>query len=293
MSELETKIGSRGLGRGLSALLGDAAVEKSQVQNGILVETPTDLIIPNPNQPRRQFDKSDLEALAETIRVHGVVQPIIVRAYNEKPGYYSIIAGERRWRASQLAGLHQIPTVIREFNDLDTLKIAIIENLQRSNLNAIEEAMAFEQLLDRFGYNQQTIADAIGRSRAYVANTLRLLGLPKEVQEFVIKGELSAGHARAALGAENPILAAKEMLAKGLNVRDAEKLANNKKSNTSSVSRETKSDSDTEALESDISNLLGLDVKIRHDGAKGGSLTINYKTLEQLDEVCRRLSTPK
>lgn len=293
MNEPEAKLGSRGLGRGLSALLGDVAVDKAQSQNGILVETPIDLIIPNPNQPRRQFDKVELEALAETIRAHGVVQPIIVRAYSERPGYYSIIAGERRWRASQLAGLHQIPTVIREFDDLDTLKIAIVENLQRSNLNAIEEAMAFEQLLDRFGYNQQTIADAIGRSRAYVANTLRLLGLPKEVQEMVINGSLSAGHGRAVIGAEDPIKAANEILAKGLNVRDAEKLANNKKISTSNVSRETKSDSDTEALESDISNMLGLEVKIRHSEIRGGTLTVHYKTLEQLDEVCRRLSATK
>ncbi len=293
MSDLEPKQNSRGLGRGLSALLGEAATERPQSQNGILVETPIDLIIPNPNQPRRQFDKAELEALAETIRAHGIVQPIIVRAYSEKPGYYSIIAGERRWRASQLAGLHQIPTVIREFDDLDTLKIAIVENLQRSNLNAIEEAMAFEQLMDRFGYNQQSIAEAIGRSRAYVANTVRLLGLPKEVQEMVINGDLSAGHARAVLSAPDPVAAAKEIISKGLNVRDAEKLAGKSSSSAGSVSRETNSDTDTEALQNDISNLLGLDVKIRHDGVKGGVVTINYKSLEQLDEICRRLSAPK
>lgn len=293
MSEIEPKQSPRGLGRGLSALLGDVASEKPQSQNGILVETPIDLIIPNPNQPRRQFDKAELEALAETIQTHGIVQPIIVRALEEKPGYYSIIAGERRWRASQLAGLHQIPTVIREFNDLDTLKIAIVENLQRSNLNAIEEAMAFDQLMERFGYNQQTIADSVGRSRAYVANTLRLLGLPREVQEMVIKGDLSAGHARAVLGSDDPVAAAKEILSKGLNVRDAEKLASRKGGSAGSVSRETNNDSDTEALENDLSNLLGLEVKIRHDGAKGGTISINYKTLDQLDEVCRLLSAPK
>lgn len=292
MSEPESKQSSRGLGRGLSALLGDVATEKPQSQNGILLETPIELVIPNPNQPRRQFNKAELEALAETIKIHGVVQPIIVRPYKEKPGHYSIIAGERRWRASQIAGLHHVPTIIREFDDLDTLKIAIIENLQRSNLNAIEEALAFDQLIERFGYNHLTIADAIGRSRAYVANTLRLLGLPREVQEMVINGELSAGHARAVLGADDALSAAKEILAKGLNVRDAEKLTSKKPGSAGSVSRETNRDTDKEALENDISNALGLEVKIRHDGNKGGTLSINYKSLEQLDELCRKLSAP-
>lgn len=292
MSDGENKPSPRGLGRGLSALLGDVSRDDGPNMRGTLLDTPIDLIIPNPNQPRRTFDEEELKTLADTIKTHGVVQPIVIRKMPDKVGYYSIIAGERRWRAAQIAGLHAIPAVIRDYDDLETLKIAIVENLQRANLNAIEEAMAFEQLLDRFGYNQQTIADSIGRSRAYVANTLRLLGLPPEVQDMVSTGQLSAGHARAALASTNPLETAMEIISRGLSVRDAEKLVNRKSSSAGSVSRETTEEQDSSILADDVSNALGLMVQIKHEGEKGGTLIVHYKSLEQLDNVCRKLSRP-
>lgn len=292
MSEQETnpKANNRGLGRGLSALLGETPTEYSQSTSDVSRETSIDLIKPNPNQPRRTFDKDELESLAITIKEHGIVQPIVVRNDLNKQGNYQIVAGERRWRAAQIAGLHKVPIVIKNFDDLETLKVAIVENLQRANLNSIEEAMAFEQLMDRFGYNQQTIADTIGKSRAYVANTLRLLTLPQEVQEMVINGGLSAGHARAALASSDPLNAAREMVAKGLSVREAEKLVNKPKS-ASKGNAQNHFDADSAALAQDLSNALGLDVEIKHKGNAGsGSVTINYNSLEQLDELCRKLT---
>lgn len=290
MSEGENQKPNRGLGRGLSALLGDAPSIANAPSGDSLRELPIEFIRPNPQQPRRTFDTEELAGLAETIKEHGIVQPIVIRSDPTTPGHYSIIAGERRWRAAQIAGLHKVPVVIREFDELTTLKVAIVENLQRQDLNAIEEAVAFGQLMDRFGYNQQQIADTIGKSRAYVANTIRLLGLPKEVQEMVIHGAISAGHARAALMATDPLAAAKEMVAKKLSVREAEGLINKQQAERKNVSRETQIDNDAIALAEDLSANLGLPVEIKHKGDKGGTLTITYLSLEQLDEICRRLS---
>lgn len=292
MSEQNTKPNARGLGRGLSALLGDAPVERSEeTKVASPKELPIELLRPNPNQPRRTFEPNELAALAETIKAHGIVQPIVIREEESTPGYYSIIAGERRWRAAQIAGLHKVPVVLRQFDDLQTLQVAIVENLQRQDLNAIEEAMAFGQLMDRFGYNQQNIADTIGKSRAYVANTIRLLGLPREVQDLVINGTLSAGHARAALASHDPLNAAKEMVNKKLSVREAEALVSKTQIEREKVSRETSQfDADARALAEDLSNVLGLAVEIKHRGDKGGNLQISYNSLEQLDEICRRLS---
>lgn len=288
----QTKPASRGLGRGLSALLGDSPIDAPNAKTENVRELPIELIKPNPNQPRRTFNTDELQSLAETIKAHGIVQPIVIREDLTNPGNYSIIAGERRWRAAQLAGLHVVPIVIRNFDDLETLQVAIVENLQRQDLNAIEEAMAFGQLMDRFGYNQQSIADAIGKSRVYVANTIRLLGLPKEVQDMVINGAISAGHARAALGAGDPLLAAKEMISKNLSVREAESLVSREQQERKSVSRETNNQqADAKALAEDLSNTLGLLVDIKHRGEKGGIIQINYRNLEQLDEICRRLTS--
>jgi|APTNR8051073442_1049403.scaffolds.fasta_scaffold05028_2 ParB family chromosome partitioning protein len=281
----------RGLGRGLSALLGEVAEVQSNPSHNVSRETPIEMIHPNPNQPRRHFNREDLEALAGTIKEHGIVQPIVVRLSENGSGQYSIVAGERRWRAAQLAGLHRVPVVIRHFDDLETLKVAIVENLQRSNLNAIEEALAFEQLIDRFGYNQNSIADSVGRSRAYVANTIRLLALPPEVKEMVIHGTLSAGHARAALASNDPLKAANEMVARGLSVRDAEKLANRQPSNVKPASQKSQQDVDSIALSNDLSDSLGLEVEIKHSKKTGvGKLVLAYNNLEQLDELCRRLT---
>ena len=282
----------RGLGRGLSALFGEASTEPAPAPRqrpGSARELSVELIKPNPNQPRRTFDQEELNALAETIKEHGIVQPIVVRPSPSRAGEYEIIAGERRWRAAQIAGLHQVPTVEKDFDDLETLKVAIVENLQRQNLNAIEEAMAFSQLMDRFGYNQQAIAGTIGKSRVYVTNTLRLLALPKEVQELVKDGKLSAGHARAALAADDPMAAANEMVTKNLSVRDAEKLVTAPKTPKQSVSRETRENSDVSALENDLSAVLGMNVKLKHNANNTGSILIDYRTLEQLDDICRKL----
>lgn len=281
----------RGLGRGLSALLGEAAEAQATPSNNVSRETPIEMIHPNPNQPRRHFDRAELEVLASTIKEHGIVQPIVVRLSENGGGQYSIVAGERRWRAAQIAGLHRVPVVIRHFDDLETLKVAIVENLQRSNLNAIEEAMAFEQLIDRFGYNQVSIGETVGRSRAYVANTIRLLTLPPEVVEMVVSGALSAGHARAALATSDPLAAANEMIAKGMSVRDAEKLSNKPSPKAKSESVKSQQDIDSIALSNDLSNTLGLEVEIKHSKKTGvGALVLTYNNLEQLDELCRRLT---
>lgn len=290
MSEIDNTKPMRGLGRGLSALLGESPGIGSNTSAENLRELPIEFIRPNPQQPRRTFDPEELAGLAETIKEHGIVQPIVIRSDPSTPGHYSIIAGERRWRAAQIAGLHKVPVVLREFDELTTLKVAIVENLQRQDLNAIEEAVAFGQLMDRFGFNQQQIADTIGKSRAYVANTIRLLGLPKEVQDMVIHGAISAGHARAALMSADPLAAAKEMVSKKLSVREAESLINKQQAERRNVSRETNVDNDAIALAEDLSANLGLPVEIKHKGEKGGTIIISYQSLEQLDEICRRLN---
>ncbi len=288
MSEHDKAKPGRGLGRGLSALLGEETPAPRQ-RAGSAREISVGLIRPNPNQPRRTFEQEELNALAETIKEHGIVQPIVVRPSPTNQGEYEIIAGERRWRAAQIAGLHEVPTVEKDYDDLETLKVAIVENLQRQNLNAIEEALAFSQLMDRFGYNQQAIAGTIGKSRVYVTNTLRLLALPNEVQEMVKGGQLSAGHARAALSSDDPSAAAKEMVSKNLSVRDAEKLVTKPVNKPKKVSRETPETADVVALENDLSAVLGMGVKLKHKADNSGSIVIDYKTLEQLDELCRRL----
>lgn len=284
----EQKTPARGLGRGLSALMGDTPVVQSSAED-VSRETNIDLIHPNASQPRKHFDKEELISLAETIKEHGIVQPIVVRKDADRSGHYSIIAGERRWRAAQIAGLHKVPIVIKDYDDLKTLKIAIIENLQRANLNPIEEALAYTQLSDRFNYNQQTIADSVGKSRPYIANTMRLLSLDADIQEYLINGQLSAGHARAILASDNPRQLAEEIIAKGLNVRDAEKRVN-AKPKAKNVSRETFEDADTKALTEDLSSSLGLDVQIKHNPNNKGQVTISYNSLEQLDALCRKLT---
>jgi ParB family chromosome partitioning protein len=283
---------ARGLGRGLSALMGDAPPEAMNAGQIRPREARIDHLRRNPQQPRKTFDADDLQALADSIKAHGIIQPLLVRAIADAPDKYEIVAGERRWRAAQMLGLSSVPIVVRELDDLATLEISIVENLQRADLDPIEEAMAFQQLLDRFGRTQQSVADAVGRSRAHVANTLRLLTLPPAVQDMVRNGALSAGHARAALSAADPEAAARQMVAKGMSVRDAERLVQSMGGPAKSgrVSRETSQDPEAEALAADLSAALGLEVTIRHDSGRGGAVTIAYRTLEQLDDVCRRLT---
>jgi len=251
---------------------------------------PIDLVQRNPQQPRRTFDESDLNELSNSIRTHGVLQRILVRAIAD--GKYEIVAGERRWRAAQRAGLHTIPAVIREFNEVEVLEIAIVENVQRTDLNPIEEAQGFQALIDRFGRTQEDIAEAVGKSRPHIANMLRLLKLPDDLQEMVRDGRLSSGHARAILTAPDQRGLAQRVIAEGLNVREVERIAQQAKDEkhgprASVVAAEAKS-ADTRALEASLSNALGLDVTIAEKGS-AGEVKITYKTLEQLDDVIRRL----
>jgi len=251
---------------------------------------PIDLVQRNPQQPRKHFDESDLTDLANSIRAHGVLQPILVRPIAD--GRFEIVAGERRWRAAQRAGLHAIPAVIRELNEVEVLEIAIVENVQRTDLNPIEEAQGFQALIDRFGRTQQEIADAVGKSRPHIANMLRLLSLPDDLQEMVRDGRLSSGHARAILTAPDPRGLAQRAITEGLNVREVERLAQQAKDEkhgprVSAGAGDSKS-ADTRALEQSLSNALGLDVTISDKGG-AGELKISYKTLEQLDDVIRRL----
>ena len=290
------------LGRGLSALLGETQEETFESsETGTtggdrprgVTEIPIDLIQPNPNQPRKTMVEAELAALADSIAEKGVVQPILLRPI-EGGARYEIVAGERRWRAAQRARLHEIPALVRELTDRETLEIGIVENVQRADLNPIEEAQSYRQLIDRFGHTQEDVAQAVAKSRSHIANMMRLLNLPDSIQKHVAGGRLSAGHARAIATAPNAEGLAEEIIARGLSVREAERLAKGqvapekKSKGKTNGSREDK-DADTRALEADITSRLGLSVDICH-GAKGGEIRVHYQTLEQLDDVCRRLS---
>jgi ParB family transcriptional regulator, chromosome partitioning protein len=290
----------RGLGRGLSALLGDTELVNGgerRIPDGTSRDPSTreigiDQIIRNPNQPRRRFDDNDLRTLSDSIATHGVLQPLLLRPLNDNTGRYEIVAGERRWRAAQLAGLHQVPALVRKFDDLGTLEVSIVENVQRADLNPVEEALAYQQLIDRFGRTQQSIADSVGKSRAHIANTLRILGLPEDILVHVSEGRLTAGHGRAILGATDMKAAARTIMDKDLSVREAEKLVTaSGAKNSKRVSRETHLDGDSRALASDLSAALGLDVAIAVKSDHAGNITITYNNLEQLDDLCRRLTT--
>lgn len=275
----------RGLGRGLSALIGDeAGVNEPQARGGRLI--PVAFIRPNPLQPRKSFRADELEDLASSIREKGVLQPILVRPVRGETNAYEIVAGERRWRAAQLAHLHEVPVIVRELSDSESLELAVIENVQRSDLNAMEEAAAYCDLIERFHYTQERIAQEVGKSRSHIANTMRLLKLPESVQTMIRDGALTAGHARTLIGAADPESRAREILSSSLSVRQAE---HRSKSRASSPSHVEKS-ADTKALETSLSNVLGLKVEILDKGATGGTVRIVYRTLEQLDDICRRLN---
>jgi ParB family chromosome partitioning protein len=287
----------RGLGRGISALIGETeplTVPAAGGGEGAGVqETPIELLRRNPDQPRRLFPDFELDELTESIRTHGLLQPILVRPAPGASGEFQIVAGERRWRAAQRAGLRSVPIVVREFNELEILEVGLVENLQREDLNPLEEATAFRMLMDRFGRTQEAVAQAVGKSRSYVANMLRLLTLPENVREYVEAGQLSAGHARAIVSAPNPAGLAKTILDKGLSVRQAEEMAREARDAAEArpkpSRRKGSGGSDTDALAQDLSETLGLAVIIEDRGGKG-EVTIKYRTLEQLDDLCRRLS---
>jgi ParB family chromosome partitioning protein len=278
----------RGLGRGLSALLGDGEPEMHEADHPSRPRSlPIAFLRPNPFQPRRVFDVEELKGLAASIAEKGILQPILVRPTGT-PEVYEIIAGERRWRAAQAAKLHEVPVIVRALSDAQSLEIAIIENVQRADLNAIEEAGAYQELMNRFHYTQEQVADVIGKSRSHIANTLRLLKLPESVKALIAEGKLSAGHARALVGAPDPDALAREILAGALNVRQTEKKA---KSPTAKARPPAAKDADTKALERSLSNALGMEVQIEHQGSKGGTVKIRYRTLEQLDDIIRRLNS--
>lgn len=283
----------RRLGRGLAALIGEmdqpvpAEAERSAVSADRMI--PIEFVTRNPRNPRRFFDDAELHDLASSIRQHGIVQPIVVRTLARDR--YEIIAGERRWRAAQLAGLIEIPVIIRDVDDKTALEIAIVENVQRSDLNALEEALGYEQLIAEYGYTQNDLGEIIGKSRSHVANSLRLLKLPDPVRDMLAAGSLSAGHARALVSTSDPSALARTIVSKGMSVRDAEKLAQNDikaQSEPRAPVQRNQKDSDTLALERTLSDTLGLDVSINHK-ASGGQIRISYKSLEQLEEVCRLL----
>ena len=254
---------------------------------------PIESLKPNPDQPRKIFDREDLEELAASIRDKGVLQPILVRSHPKEDGVWQIIAGERRWRAAQLARLTEAPIIVKEMDDVAVFEVAIIENVQRTDLNPLEEADAYRMLMERFGRTQDAVAGVVGKSRSHVANTLRLLQLPEEVLHHVRTGKLSAGHARALITAPNPVVLADQIVAEGLNVRQAEALARRaadgpKSRKPGAPPAGGEGSADVAALEQDLADALGLKVQLADRGGKG-ELTIGYGTLEQLDDLCRRL----
>jgi ParB family chromosome partitioning protein len=295
--------GRRGLGRGLSALLGENEVSSTlsadpqpTARLGAPHMAPIELLHPNPDQPRKVFSDAELDELAASIREKGVIQPLLVRP-TDAGGEYEIVAGERRWRAAQRAGMRELPVVIRALADGEVLEIGIIENVQRVDLNPIEEALAYKQLIERFGRTQDAVAEVVGKSRPHVANALRLLNLPEAVQGYVLQGQLTAGHARAVLASGDPVALARQVIDQNLSVRQAEALAKKAGSTTGggqgprakAPGHAGGKDADTVALENDLSEALGLSVEILdHEGA--GEVRVQYATLEQLDEICRRLS---
>ncbi|MAN97489.1 ParB/RepB/Spo0J family partition protein [uncultured Roseovarius sp.] len=292
----------RGLGRGLSALMADVTTEGPERpadtprRPDLLV--PVEKVRPNPNQPRRDFDSALLEDLARSIAEKGVLQPLIVRPIADREGEYEIVAGERRWRAAQMAKLHQIPVLVRDFNDTEVLEVAIIENIQRADLNPVEEAFGYQQLMQKFGHTQERLAEALGKSRSHIANSVRLLSLPDEVLGYVREGKLSSGHARALITLDDPAAAARQVIQKSLSVRDTEKMVKTGIGNifmetgrSAKPRKEVLKDADTRALEDDLSASLTMKVEIEHvPGQENGRITIHYASLDQLDRLIGMLS---
>lgn len=286
----------RGLGRGLSALMADVNEPKTnEIIKSLDQTVAIERILPNPNQPRKNFESNSLDDLVASIKEKGVLQPLIVRTVGNN---FEIVAGERRWRAAQKAQIHKLPVIIRNFTDAEVLEVAIIENIQRADLNPIEEAASFRQLMERFGHTQEMLAEALGKSRSYIANLLRLLNLPKAIQEYVLRGDLSAGHARALITIEKPDIIVKKIIEDGLSVRQTEALvrklslgADEGTPKKEIVKRLSEKDADTRALESDLSAALGLKVSLSFDtNGQTGQLKLCYNSLDQLDDLCRKLS---
>ncbi|MFT3690721.1 ParB/RepB/Spo0J family partition protein [Paenirhodobacter sp.] len=283
----------RGLGRGLSALMADTYLtspEAGSEPRRAESHVPIEFIEPNPDQPRRTFEPEKLEELAASIREKGVIQPLIVRNHPHKEGHYEIVAGERRWRAAQIAQLHELPVIIRDLSDTEVLEVAIIENIQRADLNPLEEALSYRQLMERFGHTQEKLAEALSKSRSHIANQLRLLNLPTEVQDYLRDGKLTAGHARAMITSADPIKLAHDAVSKGLSVREVERLAQKPREPAARPAQSRTKDADTVALENDLSAAFGLRVSIMPKTAQSGQVVISYADLEELDRICQALS---
>ena len=290
------------LGRGLSALIGDIpdapvapqpAEERPEARDrGPVASLPIDLLRPNPEQPRRHFDEAELSELSDSIRQRGVIQPVIVRPDPENPELFQIVAGERRWRAAQRAQLHELPVVIRPLTDQEVFELALIENIQRADLNPLEEALAYSKLIERLSYTQEELARIVGKSRPHLANTLRLLTLPPGIQEFLRAGKLTAGHARALIGAADPDGLAMKAVNEGLTVRQVEALARKLPPNEQSKPSRApaQKDADTRLLEGDLSAAIGMKVRIDHAADGGGEVRIRYGSLEDLDRLCQALA---
>lgn len=290
------KTEKRGLGRGLSALMAD--INEPEVQQKT-EDSPRvgDRLVPitkvhaNPDQPRRTFDHVELRDLAKSILTKGIIQPLIVRPDPKKAGEYQIVAGERRWRAAQTAKLDQVPVVVRELDDLEVLEIGIIENIQRADLNPIDEANGYHQLMEKFGHTQEKLSEALGKSRSYLANSMRLLNLPSSVQDMLVDGRLTSGHARALVPADNALTLAKQVIAKGLSVRQTEALVKRGEVPAKPTAPKAVKDSDTISLETDLSANLGMKVNIAHKaGSEAGMVSISYKSFDDLDKLCQLLS---
>ena len=289
---VERKSKSRGLGRGLSSLMGDlnneplTSNENSESQT-IEKLVPVEKIYPNPNQPRKSFQEEKLIELANSIKTKGIVQPLIVRKKKGTKESFEIVAGERRWRAAQRAQIHELPVIIKEFTDIEVLEIAIIENVQRADLNPIEEALGYKNLMENFDHTQDGLSKEIGKSRSHIANLLRLLNLPSSVQELLISGQLTAGHARALVTCDNPLAIAKQIISLGLSVRDAERLAKNViEKKVSNKTKTKEKPADTVLLEADLSAALKMKVSINHEeGKEKGLISITYKSLDELDRI--------
>ena len=278
------------LGRGLAALIGDDTTEEAVIQDiRTLRHMPIELLHASPNNPRKHFGESDLDDLAKSIREKGLLQPIVVRP--RPNGEYEIVAGERRWRASQRAGIHEVPVLIRELSDGEALEIALIENIQRSDLNPLEEARAYSLLLEQFNYTQQQLAESVGKSRSHIANTLRLLNLPDSVRSQIETGKLTAGHARTLVATDSPAELADQIIKLGLSVRETESLVRESGNPAQNKRSKPEKDADTKTLERELTAATGLKVEIAHKGPAGGTVTISYKSLEQLEDICRRLQS--
>ena len=285
----DSNIQKKGLGRGLSSLMGDVEIPINE-NNKKFSDTriPISKLRANPFQPRRLFNNESINELATSIKSKGLVQPILVRPSEKNPGDYEIIAGERRWRAAQIAQLHEMPAVIKNLNDIESLEIAIIENVQRSDLTVIEEAAGYKKLIESYGHTQEQLSEIVGKSRSHVANIMRLLTLPQSIQDMITEGKISAGHARAIMNSAFPEKLAEKIITENLSVREAESIAKHGKNQTKKVRLK---DPDTIDLENSLSQILGLNVEINHKGTKGGHIKIDYKNLDQLELITKKLKS--